>query len=378
MKKHKTLGILTLICSAAVLVGPSSAHHGVNGQFDLSQTLEVTGTVTNIRLVNPHSYVYFDVQNDEGGVDEWRCELRSGSILRRLGWSRDLFPDGAEITISGAPAREEPHACYTETITFADGRVLQRNSTIDAEGAVIKEERQIVRSDGTPNIDGNWVAPARSRPGPPPGNGEGEGEAAAPTGTRPSGSPADPPPGGGGRVEIELTEAGSALAAGYVREDHPRFNCQSVNIFDDWTFDQMVNRIVQTDDTIYINYGFMDIVREIHLDLEDHPTGIKPSISGHSIGRWEDGVLVVDTIGFEPGYLVAPPVTGQGAMMNSDEFHVVERFSLSEDGLTMARTFEGKDSVNLVGQYEGQDSVSLTDAAYEDYACEDLTNETLP
>ncbi len=365
MKKHMGLGILTIICSAAVLVGPSSAHHGVNAQFDLSQALEVTGTVTNIRLVNPHSYVYFDVQNEEGGVDEWRCELRSGSILRRLGWSTDLFPDGAEITISGAPAREEPHACYTETITFADGRVLQRNSTIDAEGAVIEEARQMVRSDGTPNIDGNWVAPARSRPGPPPGAGEGA-------------APAGAPPGGGGRPEFELTEAGTAVAAGYVREDHPRFNCKSVNIFDDWTFDQMVNRIVQTDDTIYITYGFMDIVREIHLDLEDHPTDIDPSISGHSIGRWEDGVLIVDTIGFEPGYLVAPPVTGQGAVMNSGELHVVERFSLSDDGLTLNRSFEGEDPVNLVGQYEGQDSVNLTDAAYEDYACEDLTNETLP
>lgn len=367
MKKRNSLGILTLICSAAVLVGPSSAHHGVNGQFDLSQALKVTGTVTKIRLVNPHSYVYFNVQNEEGGVDEWRCELRSGSILRRLGWSRDLFPEGTEITISGAPAREEPHACYSETITFADGRVLNRNSAIDAEGAVVAEERQMIRSDGTPNIDGNWVAPARDRPRP-------QGEGAASAGARPPG----PPPGGGGRVEIELTEAGTAASAGYVREDHPRFNCKSVNIFDDWTFDQIVNRVVQTDDTIYINYGFMDIVREVHLDLEDHPTDIEPSISGHSIGRWEDGVLVVDTVGFEPGYIIAPPVTGQGAVMNSGEFHVVERFSLSDDGLTLSRTFIGEDPVNLVGQYEGEDSVILTNAAYEDYDCEDLTNETLP
>lgn len=372
MKKHMSLGFLTIIYSAAVLVSPSSAHHGVNGQFDLSQALEVTGTVTKIRLVNPHSYVYFDVKNEEGGVDEWRCELRSGSILRRLGWSKDLFPDGAEISISGAPAREEPHACYTETITFSDGRVLQRNSSIDAEGAVIEEERQLVRSDGTPNIDGNWVAAARSRPGPPPGEGGRDREAT--TGARPPG----PPLGGGGRAEFELTLAGSSASAGYVRDDNPRFSCESVNIFDDWTFDQMVNRVVQTDNTIYINYGFMDIVREIHLDLEEHPNDIKQSISGHSIGRWEDDVLIVDTIGFEPGYLVAPPVEGQGAVMNSGEFHVVERFSLSDDGLTLARSFEGEDPVNLVGQYKGEDSVTLTDATYEDYACEDLTNETLP
>lgn len=64
--------------------------------------------------------------------------------------------------------------------------------------------------------------------------------------------------------------------------------------------------------------------------------------------------------------------------MNSGELHVVERFSLSDDGLTLNRIFEEEDPVNLVGQYVEQDSVNLTDAAYEDYACEDLTNETLP
>src|SRR5207302_8620002 len=42
---------------------------------------------------------------------------------------------------------------------------------------------------------------------------------------------------------------------------------------------------------------------------------------GHSVGRWEGDTLVVDTVGFSPGYLNTP-------VRNSDKLHVVERFTL--------------------------------------------------
>ncbi len=48
-----------------------------------------------------------------------------------------------------------------------------------------------------------------------------------------------------------------------------------------------------------MTYGFMNIVRTIHLDMDSHPENITPSLAGHSIGKWEGDTLVVDTIGFE-------------------------------------------------------------------------------
>ena len=35
--------------------------------------------------------------------------------------------------------------------------------------------------------------------------------------------------------------------------------------------------------------------------LNEHPSDVAASRGGPSIGRWEDDVLVVDTVGFEPG-----------------------------------------------------------------------------
>ncbi|RVU85641.1 hypothetical protein EOL70_06725 [Leucothrix sargassi] len=374
MKKHHTYSATALLGALALSAGAAYAHHGSNGQFDMAQSLEVSGTVTRIRMVNPHSYVYFDVQNSEGKTDKWRCELRSGNLLKRSGWTKDMFAKGTKISITGTPARNEEHACYTKTITFEDGTTIARNDKLDADGQVVLPPRETTLADGkTPNIEGNWAAERRKRPARGQGGGPRpeRGAASAENGER----PAPPPRRGGGRQQVERTEAGKQAVAGFVREDNPRFACQPTNIFIDFWFDQMVNKIEQTEDKITITYGFMNIVRMIHLDMDKHPENITPSIAGHSIGQWEDGVLTVDTIGFKEGFLHVTPRAEETAK-HSTELHVVEKFTLSEDGRTLSRTYEATDPLYLVGKYTGQDSVKLTTADYEDYSCEDLTGDT--
>lgn len=81
MTARQTLwaGALAASCGLALVPLPAMAHHGVSGQFDLEQKLTVTGVVNRVRFVNPHAYIYFEVTNDEGKVDQWRCELRSAA-----------------------------------------------------------------------------------------------------------------------------------------------------------------------------------------------------------------------------------------------------------------------------------------------------------
>ena len=83
-----------LLLALIALVSTASAHHGSTSQFDQSRTLEVSGVVTKIRFVNPHSYVYFDVTTEDGEVQNWRCEMRAATALKRSGWSADMFPEG--------------------------------------------------------------------------------------------------------------------------------------------------------------------------------------------------------------------------------------------------------------------------------------------
>ncbi|ASJ73253.1 DUF6152 family protein [Granulosicoccus antarcticus] len=387
---------MTGLASCMLTAGFAHAHHGVNGQFDTSQTIEVSGVVTKVRFVNPHSYVYFDVTGDDGSVDEWRCELTSGSLLKRKGWTVDMFADGVEITIHGAPARKESTACFTQTITFAGGHTIGRQDSLDESGRAIRKssEQEVPEADiasldsQSPQLTGNWVSERqerrpRGKNGAPPSFSDGPDgrpervdsvEARSAVGEK--AVPPRPPAGnGGGATQLELTVLGRAAVEGFVREDNPRFHCQATNILVDWWFDQLVNRIEQTGDDIKLTYGFMDIARTIHLDLDEHPEGIVPSIAGHSIGKWKDGVLIVDTVGFAEGYLHVPP-NEDGVARNSTELHIVERFTLSEDGTTLTRDYVADDSLYLVGTFSGQDAVKRTDVAYEAYNCEDLTGDT--
>ena len=66
---------------------PAFAHHGA-GTFDLSKSVTYTGKLTKIELINPHSWLYFDVTDANGRVSHHRCEMRSVHVLRRSGWTQ--------------------------------------------------------------------------------------------------------------------------------------------------------------------------------------------------------------------------------------------------------------------------------------------------
>lgn len=70
--------------------------------------------------------------------------------------------------------------------------------------------------------------------------------------------------------------------------------------------------------------------RHVYLDVS-HSKNPKPSWYGESVGHYENGdTLVVDTIGISPKSFVDSYSTP-----HTDELHVVERFKLAADGLTI-------------------------------------------
>lgn len=374
--------ILAALACTTMLSGAAYAHHGSNGQFDMASEVTVTGTITDIKLVNPHGYLYFDVTGADGEVQNWRCELSSGSSLKRKGWSADMFAAGEQVTIEGRPARREEFGCYTSTITFEDGRSIARNDSFeDMLPAPVEEERLLVLADGTPNFAGGWVAARperRARPTNPAGGqagGPGRPEAGGPpNGERGAGGPPGgdrPTPGQARPSQYSRTDAGIAAAEGFDRErDNPRFHCLATNIVHDLWFDQHVNEITQTEDQIVIKYGFMDIVRTIHLGMDAHPDDIVPSRAGHSIGSWDGDTLVVDTIGFEEGYL-----NGLSGDKHSTALHMVEEIKMSEDGEKLTISHVGDDALYLTQAFSGTRDLGFTTDAFDPYECDDLTEE---
>ena len=66
--------------------------------------MELEGKLTRLDFVNPHSYVYFDVVGADGKVIAMKCEMRGATVLRRSGWSPEMFVPGASIKVRGPPA----------------------------------------------------------------------------------------------------------------------------------------------------------------------------------------------------------------------------------------------------------------------------------
>ena len=125
----------------------------------------------------------------------------------------------------------------------------------------------------------------------------------------------------------ELTPAGEKGAEQFAvlfDKNNPRMRCETTSIIFDWAFDGPVNRITQNSDTIVLQYGQLGFTRTIHMNLKAHPATIKPSRAGHSIGRWENDVLVVDTVGFRAGVL-SPPILNSDNCASSNASHSTPR-----------------------------------------------------
>ena len=352
-----TLALTSITTSAA-------AHHGSNGQFNHNIKIEVTGVITEAKMVNPHSWVYFDVDGENGEVQDWRCEMRGVHWTKRAGWTDEMFAPGSLITIKGSKARREDYGCYLDSITFEDnGLTVGREEVIGSIPDAPVE--QVELAPGTPVLHGRWHAP------PPRGHVPGPVEMAAKMAAWPLDTPIPTervPP-------FVPTELGREASADFSDSTNPRFNCEVTNFFQDWWFNQNVNTIDQSDDKIVLTYGFMGLVRTIHLDLDEHPENIIPSRGGHSIGRWEGETLVVDTIGIEEGYL---SVGGQGddrGVKHSNQMHSIERFSLSEEGEFLIMTFTIEDPLYLAEPNTGQLTQIKTSQPAVEYNCVELAEE---
>jgi len=365
--------------AVAVLAGlatPALAHHGF-GLFQMEQEGTWSGTITKMNLVNPHSYMELDATGEDGQVLHMRCEMRAATLLRRAGWDTDIFVVGAHVEIFGRPHRDDPEACYIETVRINDEIEVSRNDQFVTETAVDHSNRPLRLADGTLNLSGDWaVEQLVLTIGPEGGNGSmipkslieefASGELTA------ADIRAMQPP----RARAVLTEAGQEASRGYSRgspEDNPWFNCQPTSIIRDWTADWPINRFVQRitadgESVIDITYGLYNFERRIHVGMDAHPADLEPSYAGHSIGRWEGDTLVVDTIGFEAGF-ISPPTP------NSGQLRIVERFSLDPETLALKREYSATDPQYLAEPYESFDVMYLSDVPFQAQPCNDMTPE---
>jgi hypothetical protein len=371
--------------AAGVLVATSASAHHSFGTFLMNETIELKGTVTKFDYVNPHAWLHLAVTGPDGKSFEYKCEMRSATTLRRSGWAPEMFAAGTKLTVQGSPDRVDPHACYVSTLTWPDGTQLDRyGQRIDAKATGPRAART---ATGEPNLAGDWAQEqlvmtdskglngtlvplsqvGKYKPGGVP---EGQREIPGARGTAEANAGGLPLNRPAPRSAVELTDAGKAAMDKLAALPRAERSCMQGSIVSDWG-GEPVNRITQTPDTIKLQYGRLGLERTIYMKLATHPANLTPSRAGHSIGKWENDVLVVDTVGFLPGTLT-------GVTPHSDRLHVVERFTLDAATMQLKREYTADDPLYLKAEFKGSDAVMPSNVPYAAEACEDLTPTGAP
>ena len=109
---------------------PSYSHHGTSIVYDLTQTITMSGTVTDFRFVNPHTIIYLDVHGEDGKVVSWLGGLSAQtSLSQREDWTIETLKPGDEITVTGAPARRGAPSVWVQQVILNGELLLSGEST---------------------------------------------------------------------------------------------------------------------------------------------------------------------------------------------------------------------------------------------------------
>ena len=102
--------VIAFVAVAVLMIGaPAGAHHSANAQFDTQKELTITGVLTKVENVNPHSWWHVDVKGPDGKVTSWKLESLSPSGLIRQGLKvKTDLKIGETFSFRISPAWKDP------------------------------------------------------------------------------------------------------------------------------------------------------------------------------------------------------------------------------------------------------------------------------
>jgi len=119
--------VASLLASAV----PALAHHSLTAEFDTDRTVSLTGTITEMKWTNPHAWLYINVKDEKGQIQNWAIEFATPNQLYRRGWTREDLPAGAVVTVNGYPSRDKALRISSLEVKLPDGRTLFAGTPTD-------------------------------------------------------------------------------------------------------------------------------------------------------------------------------------------------------------------------------------------------------
>lgn len=302
--------MLRLIISLLILLvtGSAAAHHSISSLYDYTNVVELEGKLVSIRWVNPHVQLKIETINEAGESELWQLEASAVNLLRRIGLDRDAIREGGTVIATGPTSRRGLKTMVASTITLENGDTYALFPGSAARAGLI---------ESIPAVNGSKQRTAE----------EIEQDIAAAMGIFRVWTPRKKPTldEGLGIAEWPLTEAAKAAVAKYnpLRDD-PALRCVSAGmpiILDN----PYPMRFYEEDGNIVMHLELNDGKRTIHMADTHDSSNVEPSSLGYSTGRWEDGVLVIETDRINYPYFddLGTPQSG--------DLKLVERYTLSDD-----------------------------------------------
>ena len=123
-RRYTFLGI-----ALALATFPAHSHHSFAAVFNADNPFEISGIITKIEWMNPHTWFYIDADGDDGQVDKWALEMGSPNGLARRGWTRHTLQIGQKLTVSGYRAKDGGFTGSVRSVRLPDGQELSGASS---------------------------------------------------------------------------------------------------------------------------------------------------------------------------------------------------------------------------------------------------------
>lgn len=298
---------ISISLALLMLSWPALGHHSIVAFYDQDRRVQIEGIVTEIFWRNPHTGFTIEVVNADGVVEEWVTEGNTTSELLRRGFRRDAVKVGDRVRAGGRASRRGDRMIFgspSHVLLPGGGEVPLRPTASSEDEAALAGATD---ATGT-GIFKVWSFQTRYQL----------------------------------RNPFVLTsQAQAALDAYDPRTDDPSLKCippgmpnailnpYPIELIDEG--DRIVQRIEE--------WGQQ---RVFHMSEEARSQPQAPSHLGYSVGRWEGGVLVVDTTRLDWPYL------DQDGRPMSENVSMVERYTMSEDETELDYEIVITDPENLV------------------------------
>lgn len=110
---------ISLLCAQTVAL----AHHALQAQFDMKQTITLTGSVTKIDWSNPHVRLFLEVKGERKN-ETWELYMASPNQQLMNGWKIDTYRRGDHVSVDAHPARDGSKVGFATRVTAVFGRTF--------------------------------------------------------------------------------------------------------------------------------------------------------------------------------------------------------------------------------------------------------------